>query len=291
MTSPHLEAELLAQLAEGTLDEPEATAARQHLAECRSCLASYADAVRYRAAWLADPEQFRLEGSEARIARSLFPGSATPARSAKRPLAPRLALAGVAAALLVSIWIPFSNRTRDPGVALDPVVARALSQSSAQGLVLPGAEQWAAAPRPENRSGTESTSLALERETREAVAAYEREAGDLAACSRLVAALLAGGEVETASDYVNEGLRSHPDAVPLLIYAAEARLRMNQLPEAEQLLRRAERKAPADPLVALDLGLVLRLSGRTDEAHASLERAARSRHAQIALRAQRELAR
>jgi hypothetical protein len=41
--------------------EGEARTVRDHLAECRSCLAAYVDAVRYRAAWLIDPRAFRLD--------------------------------------------------------------------------------------------------------------------------------------------------------------------------------------------------------------------------------------
>jgi putative zinc finger protein len=60
----HIELSTLAQCADGTLPEIEARTVREHLAECRSCLAAYVDAVRYRAAWLADSDAFRLEGSD-----------------------------------------------------------------------------------------------------------------------------------------------------------------------------------------------------------------------------------
>src|SRR5262245_46362235 len=107
----HIELSALAQLADGTLPEGEAQEAREHLGECRSCLAAYVDAVRYRAAWLADTQAFQLEGEDRSM---LEPGR--PARRSKvrrrggAGKVPRMAIAASMGALL-AVFIIIGART------------------------------------------------------------------------------------------------------------------------------------------------------------------------------------
>jgi tetratricopeptide (TPR) repeat protein len=255
-------------------------------------MAAYVDAVRYRAAWLADADAFRLEGDFRGLARASS-GSAEAARSATPRGRSRRAFAVlVSAALLAAIVAglrPLGSAS-SMGFKLSPAVLEASAQSSARGLVLPGAEAYADRVRPELRSGPSAGSLALDRELKAAIEVYERGSRDPAAGARVVAALLANGEIEAAGDYAREGLRLHPDAVPLLVFGADARYRANDLAGAEALLRRAADRAPRDPLVALDLGLVLRQLGRSDEARRALQRASGTHVAPLSARARRELA-
>jgi tetratricopeptide (TPR) repeat protein len=290
--SQHLGLSELAQFAEGTLPEPRAERAREHIAQCRSCMAEYVDAVRYRAAWLADAEAFQLDGEFRELAGAkVRPGGASPGHRRRR----RRARAIVFLAAAAGIVIGFATiRPSDPsptlGFALDPAVLEATSRSSERGLVLPGAEHDADRVRPELRSGPSTTSSQLDEELRKAISRYEQGARDAGSGARVVAALLAGGEIETARDYARESLGRFPNAIPLLVFAADADYRANDLAGAEALLRRALHVAPHDPMVALDLGLVLRRLGRSAEARELLARAAGSRVASLAARASRELA-
>src|SRR6185369_11934492 len=61
MTNPddHLSPEEIARLAEGQMPPESAEPLLLHLSRCRSCMAAYVEAVRYRAAWLAAPEAFK----------------------------------------------------------------------------------------------------------------------------------------------------------------------------------------------------------------------------------------
>ncbi len=289
MSAPHADPSTLAQLAEGTLPEEEARALRAHLAECRSCLAAYADAVRYRAAWLANPDGFDLDDSDLEMVRSLEPD----ARSVRRRRTPRgshSALAGALAVLAVVLtWQGTRRESSQLHVALDPATLEATARASARGLVLPGAEPFANATPLERRAGPWGGSIDLDREIRTAVDRYERSPGDAEVAAQLLASLLANGEVESANEYAREALRAHPRAVPLLVFAAEARVRRGDLTGAEELLRRGADRAPHDPLLALDLGLVLRRLGRESDARVALQRAARASTAPIAARAKREL--
>ena len=272
------------------MPEEEARAVRDHLAECRSCLAAYVDAVRYRAAWLADSRAFRLDDRDLAAVQPRLPRGRPEEKLRGRPAYRRLALvASVATLLAVSILILAGPESPTLGFHLDPATLEATNHSTAGGLVLPGAAANADGSRPERRSGAASSSLELDAELKAAIDAYEGGSRGPDAGSRVVAALLADGDIAAANDYAQEALRAHPDDVPLLVFAAAARIGANDLAGAERLLRRAIRRAPRDPVVALDLGLVLCRLDRGTESRGWLERAAASRVAPLAARARREL--
>jgi hypothetical protein len=280
----------LAQCADGTLSEADAEHIRRHLAECHSCMAAYADAVRYRAALLVDADAFRLNASDRRWIGEVVrePTGAQPGR----PRALRLgaALLGTAAAAVLALVVYRGmNAMPTLGFQLSPAVQEAVAASSARGLVLPGGEKHADENAPELRSGPPSISLALDREIKATVESYEKGSRGADASARVVAALLAGGEVEAARDYAREGLQRYPHSVPLLVFGADADYRANDIAGAEARLRAAARRAPRDPLVELDLGLVLGRQGHQDEARRLLSRVANSRVAPLAARAAREL--
>src|SRR5690242_2237624 len=81
----------------------------EHLTQCRSCMAAYADAVRYRTAWLGSPEMFDADAAEA-----------SPPRSKSRSLANWLP---IAAGLLVAVGIGAWALTRRPAPAPTPTGA------------------------------------------------------------------------------------------------------------------------------------------------------------------------
>ena len=284
----HIELSALAQCADGTLPEDEARTVREHLAECRSCLASYVDAVRYRAAWLVDSQAFRLEGGDRELAGLPRSGEEDSRRS---PSAfQRLALIASVAALAV-VCVRVTRGPDAPSLAfrLDPATLDATVRSGAGWLVLPGAAAHADGTLPERRSGAAPSSLELEAEVRAAIASYEGGSRGPDATARLVAALLADGDVAAANDYAKEALQAYPDHVPLLVFAAAAKTRANDLPGAERLLRRASHRAPRDPVVALDLGMLLCRTGNGADPRLWLEQAAASRAVHVAARARREL--
>lgn len=288
MTRVHVDLEVLAQCAEGTLTEAEARAVREHLVECRSCLAAYGDAVRYRAAWLSDLEAFRLQDED----RSLVPERSAGMRRQGWFTYRSLALAGGLAAGLVVVSILLSPRSDAPtlGFRLGPATLASIARSSPQGLVLPGAEGRLDGAYPERGAGAGVNSVQLDDELRAAIDAYERGTKTAEKGARVVAGFLADGDVAAANDYAREALSAHPDDVPLLVFAAAARTRANDLPGAEHLLRGAIRRAPSDPVVALDLGLVLCMAGHGKEARTWFERAAASEVPAVATRARREMA-
>mgnify|MGYP003693870345 CR=1 FL=1 len=158
-----------------------------------------------------------------------------------------------------------------------------------RGLVLPGATMGREGAFPELRSGGAPVTLELKREVDVLVGQYERGSRGPVTSAQVVAALLGAGEFDAAGDYAREALLKHPDAVPLLVLAADVRYRANDVTGAEVLLRRARSRAPRDPLVALDLGLVLAQRDRGSEARGLLEQATHAGSPALAARARREL--
>lgn len=286
--SVHPDPESLAELAEGTLERDAARALREHLAACRPCTAAYVDAVRYRAAWLARPELFARAPEAARRVLAL-----RRARRRERWPHPGRVVAAVAAGLVIAfaaaLTIELAGRAPMTHLALTPAVLAASERSSSLGLVLPGGERLADRPAPAYRAGFERPRADLEREVDGLVEHYERGDRSPAQAARVIEGLLAIDDLEAARAYAREALRNLPDDVTLLACAAVASYRSNDLAGAEQSLRRAQARAPGDPVVSLDLGLVLRARGSTRESAALLARAARGPSAPVAARAAREL--
>jgi tetratricopeptide repeat protein/putative zinc finger protein len=289
----HVDFGTLAELADGVLPPGDAARARAHLGECRSCMAAYADAVRYRAAWLTDPDGFAADDQIRRWAESHGREPLPPSRSSNWARVAVRVLPAAAATVLVA-WLaasPFAGRAPSLDFELSPAVRDAAERSSERGLVLPGAVAGADRIRPELRSGRPMISPGLDREIRDAIQEYEHGAPSPDAGARVVAALLAAGEIDAARDYAKECLKRSANHVPLLVFASDAYYRSNDLAGAEELLRNAVRHAPDDPLVALDLALVLEQAGREQEARSLLMRVTKSRVSPLATRAARYLSR
>jgi hypothetical protein len=275
--------EELAELADGTLAPDTSRRVRSHLAVCRSCTAAYADAVRYRAAWLVRPEFFAA--GEIPVPIESGPGGSG------RPRARRVAwsaAAGIAIATGIA-WVATTGRAPTLGFGLPPAVRTASEWASARGLVLPGGDRLADRSAPVFRSGEAVRPPGLEREVDSLVVAYEGGERDVAHTTRVVAGLLAMDDLDAARGYAREGLLRSPGDVPLLTCAAAADYRRNDLGAAESRLRFALARAPHDPVVALDLALVLRQRGETTEAAQLLARAAHGTSPTVASRARREL--
>src|SRR5262245_54781261 len=149
----HVDLGTLAELVDGSLAPGKASEARAHLRQCRSCMAAYVDAVRYRAAWLADPEAFRPDDDVRRWAESGGDGPRSSPRSSWVRLGGKVLQVSAAAVLV--IWLAATLVGGAPTVRfeLPPAVRDAVARSSERGLVLPGAAEVADRSDPELRSG------------------------------------------------------------------------------------------------------------------------------------------
>jgi len=140
------------------------------------------------------------------------------------------------------------------------------------------------------RSGDGSGSPELMLEVGALTSSYERGERSADDAARLVTGLIATGDLEAANAYAREGLRGYPRDVRLLVLMADLKYRASDLAAAERYLRSASGIAPRDPLVSLDLALVLRERGNAREAGEWLERVAAHGPQPLAERARRELA-
>lgn len=280
--SAHLSEETLGALAERGAQTSADELHLQHLARCRSCLAAYADAVRYRTAWLAAPELFTRSG--ARVGTTLFPARVSPRR-----LAPALAAAGLLVA--VGLGVPWLQERTAPAPVATGAIAALLERASATEMVYPGGERGAAAQVLPYRAGGLENQPATEaidalRQRYEATGAQH-----LADLYALAAALTAAGRTDLAHDYVQEGRAMAPEHTGFLLLAAVLAQREGNVARADRLLRQAREIAPHDATLMLDHAILLQGSGASAEATSLLRQVIRrAPRSALAARAERLLA-
>jgi tetratricopeptide (TPR) repeat protein len=248
-------------VAEGRADEAVAERVAAHLAECRSCMAAYADAVRYRSAWLAAPRAFTPSATMMREGASVAEPGARRSRVHSQWLVPAVGIAVLVAAVGFAVWrLQPSEST---------VLRAALERESSRGLVLPGGERGA------DREPQVQRGPAVDAELGAAVshAAHRYEAGDRSAAVAydVAAGYLLIRNLDAARDYAAEGLKAHPDDQSLAILAAVLAYRNSDLERAEGALRDVLRRSPNEPVATLDLAIVMGERGVHDEARALLE--------------------
>lgn len=276
----HLSVEDLGVIAEGQAASPEAI---DHLSRCRRCMAAYADAVRYRGAWLASPEDFRAQVSTkgSQTARAAIPRF--PLEKGAWIGAAVLIVVGVSVAALQS-RAPMRDHQRVPAS-----IQALLEQESAVDLVFPGGEAGAAGQPPAYRADrppTEEAATSLEN-VRRRIEAGDRSPDGLYALS---AGLIATGRLDLASDYLDEARRRRPQDHRFVVLAAIVAARRNEIVEAEHLLLQARHLEPRDPTVALNLGVVVeRTQGLTAARPYLLEVIERAPDSPLAPRARRML--
>lgn len=227
-------------------------------------MAAYADAVRYRSAWLVTPSAFAPNSEMVRQGRSVL---TAPAARARPALFRRLVPAGAIAALLAAAG--FIAWRLQPAEA--PVLRAALERESSRALVLPGGERGADRETPVQRGRATAQDAALDDAVSGAARRYEAGDRSAAVAYEVGAGYLLAGNLEAARDYIDEGLQAHPGDRQLGILAAVLAYRNSDLERAEGLLREALKRSPDDALAALDLAIVLEERGSGDEARALLE--------------------
>lgn len=275
--SEHLSADTLAELAE----DPRAAVDKRHLAhlaQCRSCMAAYADAVRYRTAWLGSRELFEETEDKPETSR---PSSA---KLMKRlPYA-----AGLIVAIGIGGWLLMPRAPRAPAPVPQPIAAL-LERASSEDLVLPGGELGAAeVPQPYREGEAE------DRATREAIEVlrtrYESGVRSVEDLYVLSAALVASGRTDLAFDYIQEGHKLDPRHTGFLLLNAVVARRDGRLDPADDLFRRARAIRPADLTLILDHAILLGEMGRATESEDLLrEVIRRSPGSPLARRAERIL--
>lgn len=277
MSENHLSEETLAALAEGQETADLGPGVREHLLECRTCHAAYAEAVRLRAQWLDQPEAFVPEESSIAEGLAVAHGRSRSARTAARrlplflrPLPATAAGTLLLAAMLVLVFLsPVWNRSGsvlEMEVSLIQPVVAALSS---QGLVLPGGEDG-----PTNqvayRAGAD-----LRDDVVTAIGAVTEayEGGDTSAETSywVVAGRLAAGQLQHARVVAAEARRAYPRDIRLIIAQAVLAYRESNLPLADELLAEALAIDPHDPAAAFNRGLVLLELGRPEEARSHLQ--------------------
>ena len=276
----HIPIEELARLAEGQLTPETAAEAMPHLARCRSCMAAYADAIRYRAAWLARPDAFEPPDDLMAMAQAVAGPRNAPARPrASASPAPRRwafasALAG-ASVLALLLW----PRGGSTPVLTEDVRVR-LSRPGT-GLILPGAVAPAHTEGVVMRGGGSGT------ETPGAVPETRR--GPERDAYILAAGRLANDDLHGARLAVERALERSPDHRELLLLRAGIAYRESDLELASELVSRVLDRAPGDPVALADRALLRLEHGDSGVALPAL-RALASRPDELGERVRAEMA-
>jgi hypothetical protein len=287
MTLPddHLSPEEIARLADGKAPEEATETLLGHLYRCRSCMAAYVEAVRYRAAWLAAPDAFKPPEELVAAAHFVrFPAHPPRRRSRIAKLIP------VAAGLVVlAIGARWALLSLNAPLGLSDPAQDALRSRSASGLLIPGVAIA--------RSGSGMTMRGGEapEDTGEALAAVRAEAERLGAGYRPDASsarqayrycatrYAANGPVNTNGSVAEALLRAPKDRALRLLDAAIA-FQLDDLDRAEHSIAVVLQRNPGDALALLDLALVQQARGDSTSAKLGLTKLA-SRHDVIGERA------
>jgi len=289
----HLPWDKLAQLVDG---HDTLTAAQwRHLGRCRECIGAYTEAVRYRSAWLHEPQSFTVPVDLQNAARAMAePDSAIdrarPANYGRQGLngggltsllsgmlAPRRALATAMTvtatiALLAVILVVALKQTPTREAAPLAPLRLAMVEASAAGMILPGVEAQELPSLPAYRTGlsiedeglrTALTDLAKRR-------SKEPENQDLAFW--LVAGNLAAGQIDNAGVFARQASQAFPEDDRLPVLEAIIAYRRSELDRAEELLRAAILRDPDDGVARFNLAILLRERGGESEARRLLQR-------------------
>jgi hypothetical protein len=270
----HIPAEQIAALAEGSLPAESREAILKHLSRCRSCMAAYVEAVRYRAAWLAAPEAFEPPEELVELGQQALAEATTGARPA-RPSPWRLKRLAAAAAGLAALVVALRMLLMPtlPPIVLPLAVSEPLATVAAEstGLFLPGATERAPRPRDAMRSGggmNVHPRLDLAVESLLTLHRLARSARDSARTAYpCAAALRAREDLEDAHDMAIEALKPGGNPCAARVLLAEILFRKGEDARAEGALTQAIHDGCDDDVTRMDWALVKASRGDTVEAN------------------------
>lgn len=275
----HLPAEDLARLIDGdrsALDE----AGWCHLANCRSCFAAYAEAVRFRDHWLSDRESFEpsrdvIEAGMGRgpaaepagggtARRGFPPGGSRPVLLRLGPVLAVLALLLIAAGF--SRWWPLSRQANNGQAPIWEPIKVQLAQETALGMVIPGIESVDGKTLPVYRSPEKPHIEELRTANRELLSAYREDRSNADLAFWLIGGHLAGNDLRSTETFLENARRMFPGDERFSILAAVTAFKRNDIEVAETILRGVLRREPDHPEARFNLVYLLAQQGRVDEA-------------------------
>lgn len=293
MTNPsdHLDPNDLAALAEGA-EVADAALLQAHLAGCRSCLATYAEAVRTAHRRAQRPDAFPVPADL--LAAALAAGAPRRRPATVRPAwqwrpswqwRPALAATVATACVVLAVVVLPDRQAGRLGDADIAAITVALRDQSVAGPLLPGVE--AAHPgvdAPVYRSGDDARPD-LARALQAAARRQESSPRDPHQAYWLGAGYLSAGQMGAAVDVIRLARQAHPQDQRLLVLEGVAAYRASELARSESLLREALDRDPADAVARFDLAVVLADGGRVWEAQQVLAAGTWAADSEIARRA------
>jgi len=259
------------------------------------------DSARVRAAWDADSSPFEptLEQVDAAMAvagrHKKAPQLEASKKSLRRfrrgPLFRKLAVAAAVVIMAAAGWFGVVNR-ESRGLLdeqlLAPVRAAVETASSNGMIVYPGGENNLSQAPSAYRSGISPSGRALEESLETLYGLFSHDKSNRGAAFWLITGYLATGRIKTALDFAREAQGLYPDDPDIITLSAVAAYVNGDYAGAETLFKKAAELDSENPVILVDLSLVLIDQNKADEARFILETVKRSRpDSPVAKRAQR----
>ena len=278
----HPTVEELARLVDGTADDVERGLLIEHLSRCRSCMAAYSDAIRYRTAHLARPEAFR---------RPKDLDTAAPATRDIRPIyrarPMRFLLVSAAAAASVALYFGLRSgrqpRGIEPSWQPPAAVRTAVDHSFSSDFILPGARSFELSG-PVMRAG-DAVPAALLASLDSMATLFAQNKLDSAGTYWMISGTAAAGDLNRAETYLKIARDRNPDDAALFLLAAGIAYKQSDLESSERLLRRSLEVDSLSEAARYDLALIQAETGRESEALPMLDGLTRATNPLVRTRA------
>jgi hypothetical protein len=285
----HVAPEDIARLAEGGVPPDQAEPMLAHFSQCRSCMAAYTEAVRYRAAWLAKREAFEPPGNVlARARDAVRPAPANRNRWPRQLW--RLAPVAAAVALMVVLVVRLGRPPETAPESLPPAVAQELAahRDQTRGLFVPGAETVRGTTTRVFRGETDhGTPIGLVDSLQGVFESAPAGSAHVRSGFRYASALLADGHREAALDVVTDLVKLAPrDCACRSLAAALEYPRSRE--GAQEHLRTALEAGCRDDVTRINLAIVQQALRDSADAHRTFRELA-NRKGALGDRAREEL--
>lgn len=273
------------RLIDGTLQESDRIRIKAHLRSCKRCFQIYRDSAIYSGLWVTGEQDFKSseELVETGLQIASLNGAADPElsrssrggkqiRNSKRR---RLLISMAAVVVLIVIGVGIKLLYRNSGNRLDQFlvspVRRAVETASMwSDLVIPGGENALTGNGSVYRSGHVPLSDSLKSSLGRLADTYTAGDASVEAITWLIAGYYSTGQMDMARDLVSESHDRYEKNSKLAILEALIAYSDGEYARAETILRRVTEVEPANYAAQINLAVVLRDQGKTDEARGVL---------------------
>jgi len=275
----HLSPEEIALIIEGNADSRDLAGFYEHIRECAQC----AEALRDSAVYCTVPAPGLADSEGARAVAEAGGRLAVPRGAARASSGPwnrrlvRYSAFATAAAMILAAGILIGNLMQPQSARLaygmPSTVRGAIETISSRGpIVMPGGEGGLLSSEPVHRAGYVPLEGGLQESVDELYRRYRKEDASPDVAYWLLSAYVAASRIDIARDIAADARKRFPDDTRIAVLDAIISYIDGDYARAESVLRDVVESGSDDPLVKLDLAVVLIARGSNAEAKTLLAR-------------------